>query len=303
MESTRQDISSPFQGLAADASAAALESGKDPYHALNILESGTSIAKGLEYDLDAFSRLEILQTPEIWDFGVKKDELDTLVSHASFPHPAHAARLVETHTAKEIGIRKELQDLIRRIRLYPQCRSFLQAHSLDDLRAEARGAPIVVLNASNYRCDALIIEIHRGVTSLELPRLTLSGIRQRIQDLRLPSQIARTLESLWDSASRCILEKLCFTSAVASNECPRVFWILPGAASHLPMHAAGRHMDGDAETVLDRVISSYSSSVKSLICCRHRTSHFKNPRPESEVAVLVSMEKTDDEAPHLIGVC
>lgn len=293
MESTRQDISSQFQGLAADAAAAALESGRDPYHALNILESGTSMAKGLEYDLDVFSRFTDVQIPEVWDFGVKKDELDTLVRHASFPSPPNTTRLAETHIAKQIAILEDLQDLIRRIRLYPQCRSFLQAHSLDKLRAEAQGAPIVVLNTSVYRCDALIIDCHTGVTSLELPELTLSGIRQRIEDLRLPSRIPRTLEWLWNSAARCILDQLCFTSAMATKECPRVFWILPGAASNLPMHAAGRHMGGNTETVLDRVMSSYSSSVKSLISCRHRIPHFPKRQPESDVALLVSMEKTD----------
>src|SRR4029077_16542650 len=72
------------------------------------------------------------------------------------------------------------------------------------------------------------------------------------------------LEWLWDVAARPSLEALGFDTAVSDNNWPHVWWVPTGPLSHLPLHAAGRYEDC-TETVLDRVMSSYSLSVKALI--------------------------------------
>ena len=57
-----------------------------------------------------------------------------------------------------------------------------------------------------------------------------------------------------------------------------------------PIHAAGRHL-GSGDTVIDRVISSYSCSLSALV--RSRQSRSKSPEllGRSKI-VLVGMEKT-----------
>lgn len=57
-----------------------------------------------------------------------------------------------------------------------------------------------------------------------------------------------------------------------------------------PLHAAGYHTPGSTRTVLNRVISSYTSSVKAFIHGNRYHSH-QSARPLSNHALLVTMHK------------
>jgi hypothetical protein len=84
------------------------------------------------------------------------------------------------------------------------------------------------------------------------------------------------------------LDALGFTEPPSENEWPHVWWIPTGPLSKFPLHAAGRHTEGASKTVLDRVISSYSSSVKAIIHGRQRP---LSPSTSAQ-APLVAMEHT-----------
>jgi CHAT domain-containing protein len=100
------------------------------------------------------------------------------------------------------------------------------------------------------------------------------------------------LEWLWDAIGRPTLEALGFVSPISDDNWPRVWWIPTGPLNHLPLHAAGQHADGSTETVLDRVMSSYTSSIKALIYGRgHRVRNSEGPA-SSDHAVLVAMPET-----------
>lgn len=71
----------------------------------------------------------------------------------------------------------------------------------------------------------------------------------------------------------------------------RMWWILTGSLSRLPIHAAGRYLTNPAETVLDRVISSYSTSIKGLIYARE-TSAKKGAQKVPHDALFVPMQET-----------
>jgi hypothetical protein len=47
-------------------------------------------------------------------------------------------------------------------------------------------------------------------------------------------------------------------------EIKRVWWFLTGSLSTFPVHAAGRHSQRNGETVVDRVMSSYATSVSAI---------------------------------------
>ncbi|WKT53783.1 CHAT domain [Fusarium oxysporum f. sp. vasinfectum] len=70
----------------------------------------------------------------------------------------------------------------------------------------ARPGPIVVLNVSSYRCDALLIE-HSGIRLLELSRLSQEVLVDYIQGL----ETLDTLAWLWDAIVRPVLDALGFT--------------------------------------------------------------------------------------------
>ncbi|KAF2740441.1 hypothetical protein EJ04DRAFT_600690 [Polyplosphaeria fusca] len=103
-----------------------------------------------------------------------------------------------------------------------------------------------------------------------------------------------TLEWLWNVAAGPILDALGFLHPPLDDKWPHVWWIPTGVLNHFPIHAAGLYTKGSTETVLDRVMSSYASSVKALIYGRR----YSTQRPAGSIieqALLIAMHKT----PHL----
>ena len=88
-----------------------------------------------------------------------------------------------------------------------------------------------------------------------------------------------------------ILDALEFTGPPPGNKWPRVWWIPTGPLSKFPIHAAGYHSKDSTRTVLDRVMSSYSSSIKAIIHGRSRRTPEATQSARRE-ALLVAMQDT-----------
>jgi hypothetical protein len=73
--------------------------------------------------------------------------------------------------------------------------------------------PIVILNVSSYRCDALIIA-QSGIRLLELPYLS----RETIDDHVWNFQFLDTLGWLWDDIVRPVHNNLCFTRPLLGSQ-------------------------------------------------------------------------------------
>ncbi|KAI1179297.1 hypothetical protein F4777DRAFT_507582 [Nemania sp. FL0916] len=152
----------------------------------------------------------------------------------------------------------ELEQTIREIRAPPSLDRFLLAPSEDGLKLSAAAGPIVYINVSSYSCDALVAEKY-GFQAIRLPRLHIEEIRVRAKALQTPRMLdASLLEWLWASVARPVLGVLGFTRA-PSTGFPWIWWIPTGPLTKLPIQAAGHC--GSFNNVLDRVISSYSSSI------------------------------------------
>jgi len=87
--------------------------------------------------------------------------------------------------------------------------------------------------------------------------------------------IFNVLEWLWDSIVDPVLCKLGYTEKFSKGSTwPRVWWCPTGIASFLPLHAAGYHNESRerGRTVMDRVVSSYTSTLRTLKYSRERSS-------------------------------
>ncbi|WP_261561506.1 CHAT domain-containing protein [Frankia tisae] len=84
--------------------------------------------------------------------------------------------------------------------------------------------------------------------------------------------ITATLEWLWDAVAETVLTALGHLDAPAGDApWPRVWWCPTGPLALLPLHAAGHHRDtsgSPARTVLDRVVSSYTPTLRALLAAR-----------------------------------
>jgi CHAT domain-containing protein len=87
------------------------------------------------------------------------------------------------------------------------------------------------------------------------------------------------------------------------REWPRLWWCPVGPLAYLPLHAAGHHSEAAlgaaaARTVLDRVISSYTSTIRALAYARRSSG---GPPAGSGPPLIVAMPDTLG-APALPGV-
>lgn len=275
-----------FAGVAADAAACALAVGDD-VSAVTLLESGRCVlaAQALDSRSDLSGLRE--QAPEL------AERFQTLTAE------------FETDTTSDrVALADELDAVTDRIRALPGMERFLRPPLLTDLTAQAHEGPIVYINVSRHRCDALIITAD-GVRSRALDGLSEETVSHRVRALhtaftegRLIAEqaIHDTLEWLWDTVVGPVLGELGLTAEPAADgPWPRIWWAPVGSLSLLPLHAAGHHRDG-GPVLLDRVISSTTPTIRAL---GHARAGRRDDRNEPRLLV-VAMPHTPD-APDLPG--
>ncbi|KAL8295079.1 hypothetical protein RB600_000852 [Gaeumannomyces tritici] len=293
----KQHMLADSAGLASMAAATALNAGKEASHALQLLELGRGVIAGLLMDMRGdISDLKRKHPSLADEFIVLRDALDSPADRPAFGNPSDDMPSWEPQARRRREADQKFSELITSIRAQPGFDDFLRPPAAGDLMATANPDPIIVVNLSWYRCDAFLVERDR-IRVLELPGLTMEEVQKRAQDLRFSRatgsfHMAALLEWLWDTAARPCLDALGFKDPVSSDDnWLRVWWIPTGLLSQLPLHAAGRHVRGSTETVLDRVMSSYAPSVKALIH-GHRRLVRKSAEPTSDHALLVAMRET-----------
>ncbi|KLU92421.1 hypothetical protein MAPG_11367 [Magnaporthiopsis poae ATCC 64411] len=297
----KQHMLADSAGLASMAAATALNAGKEPSHALQLLELGRGVIAGLLMDMRGDISDLKREHPSLADeFTVLRDDLDSPPDRPTFADSSDNTSSWESQAKRRREADKKFSELITSIRAQPGFDGFLRPPAAGDLMAAANPDPIIVVNLSSYRCDAFLVERDR-IRVLELPGLTMKEVQKQAQDLRSTRatgsfHMTALLEWLWDAVARPCLDALGFKNPAIDDNWPRVWWIPTGLLSQLPLHAAGRHVRGSAETVLDRVISSYASSVKALIHGRQRPVR-RSAEPLSDYALLAAMHKT----PNLSG--
>lgn len=273
--------------LASNAAAVALMVGKPPLEAFRLLELGRGIIMGSMNDI----RLDISDLkqhyPEIAQkYMDLRDQID--VSESASVADTGLSDISPSALSKgsqRYDAAKELERNIQEIRALPGFGYFLQAPSEDDFKSSANCGPVVVINISNYCCDALIVE-ESGLRALHLPKLHKSDILDRLRDFQPQTISLDMLEWLWHSAMAPILDSLGFRENNPQHW-RRIWWIPTGPLARFPLHAAGDY-SGSSGTVLDRVISSYSSSVKVHIRAMQEHRSRTRIRPDGR-AIIVGM--------------
>ncbi len=287
--SDKQHLLGQVAGFASDAAAAALHAEKGPLVALEFLEQGRGVlATSLEELRTDILDLQERQ-PELAEQFVRlRDELELPVARVtSFVDRDHESRR-RAEVSRRYEASKEVEQLIAEIRKQPGSEDFLLAPGEGEVRAAARNGPIVVVNVSEHRCDAILVERHQ-TRSLALPRLTNEETKEKAQRDNLGSPYI--LEWLWEAVASPILDALGFTQPPIDDNWPHIWWIPTGPLSRFPLHAAGYHNKRSSETVLDRAMSSYSPSIKAIIHGRRRLDPKATP-PATGRTLLVAMEYT-----------
>ncbi|MBE3205821.1 CHAT domain-containing protein [Frankia sp. CH37] len=181
------------------------------------------------------------------------------------------------------------EQLITQVRALPGFDRFLRPPQLRELAEAAADGMVVIVVVSRFGSQALIIDAAGAVEAVSLGELTPEAVEQRVNEFlavlddEIPlgddwpsaeAQVNAMLAWLWDVLAEPVLERIGATGRPADGTpWPRLWWCPSGLLSFLPLHAAGRHETRDEPvpaTVMDRVYSSYTPTVRALTHSRRR---------------------------------
>ena len=272
-----------FAALACDAAAWAIEAGQ-PERAVELLEQGRGIL--LSQSLDQRARHHDLRSmaPDVADQLARID--DSLEYLPSADDPLQAAGTILARRRDDLSRQRET--ILEQIRNLPGFADFLRRPAFATLKEAAAQGPIVIINVSGYRCDALTVTTS-GVRITPLNRLTGADIVANaavfMHAVRQPGTgkvITETLAWLWDTVAAPLLPVLKAACVAPAGQRPRIWWCPTGPLTFLPLHAAGRH-DGAGDSVLDQFISSYTPTLRLLL---HARTHAGQPSTSSKPLIV-----------------
>ena len=295
---------SEVAGLTSRAVAVSLECNDDPYSALRLSELGRGILASLQ--LEVKSDISTLRTADP-DLAQRFKDIRYKLNQSEgiFNNFLSIDFCIDSDPERRRDLAKQFDTMLNSIRAIEGFQQFLLGPSKFELLTMAEAGSIVIFNVNEIRSDAIIVN-KEDIRSLPLPLLTyteliaqinlfLDAMRASLKNYSGPKAIGRILEWLWDAAVGPALTELGFIQVPPGNRgWPRVWWVSSGLLNWLPIHAAGYHESKSSppNTAIDRVISSYTPTIKALAYARERKQGIKTSLGQN--AALIGMPKTPD---------
>ena len=270
---SREQMLHEMSGLGADAAACAVAAG-EPRRAVELVEQGRAVlwSQLLEVRTDLAALRDA--APEL---AAQMQEVRGALDAVDGAEPDEAMRLA-----------REWDSLLQRVRALPGFERFGAAPEFGALTAALPvGGPVAIVNVSRWRCDALLVDRDQvrvvpltGVTTedvvghVEAYLGALEGFSapapggeggNRDVGPATPGHrvMDATMEWLWDTVTGPVLDACGFAPVAEGEPWPRVWWCPTGPLALLPLHAAGHHR-APGRSTLDRVVSSYVSTLRGL---------------------------------------
>jgi hypothetical protein len=208
------------RSLASDAASAAIDAG-DPKAAVELLEQGRTIM---------WSRMARYRHPLDQLRQVNKDLADRLqaltvaLEHLSFSSGSRPLGStgymepdLEVQMKRNRHLSEDLEEILGKVREIEGFGNFLQAVPFTTLRAAAAEGPVILINISDYRSDALIL--HTGVD--DLPSLVPLPNVRREDLIHLAQQLA-----LAQVGAELIAQKLYFQFCATYGITLFLLWLI-----------------------------------------------------------------------------
>ncbi|KAJ7263067.1 CHAT domain-containing protein [Mycena rebaudengoi] len=291
----RHHIISRGGKLVRDAAAAAISASKYD-KAVEWLEQGRSIIWGqllaLRTPVDSLKESHLDLATEFMRLSTQLE--GAAVRDTSEEVKDHSTRLLAQQslqaTAQKFhGYAHERNQLLQKIRKLNGFNRFLLPKEMAELSLASKGGPVIILNVSKIRSDALIVMSGaiNGVRSVPLPTVTNEWVQSLAESLttllgengrndrllghregEIPpeTQFAHILSELWLRIGWPVLQGLGNTAPSRDNP-RRIWWCPTGPLAFLPIHAAGLYGGDDVfgSKMSDFVVSSYTPSLTTLI--------------------------------------
>ncbi|KIM28110.1 hypothetical protein M408DRAFT_24124 [Serendipita vermifera MAFF 305830] len=218
-------------------------------------------------------------------------QLERSISHYESSEKMEPVPLKDiAHKASTLATERD--EIIEQVRRIPGFEYFLKPKVFEKLTPAAYEGPVVIINTSVLRCDALVLIPHDSsdatASIVHIPLETfsddmsrklfqrfsrlLSSAGVRARDLRkserepCPSDkkdpLGEILFDLWVHVVKPILDGLAYQSGNHS----RIWWCATGSLAFLPIHAAGNYdSDKVGDKISDYVVSSYTPSLTAIL--------------------------------------
>ena len=270
-------ISQASKSLASDAASAAIGA-QNVQTAVELLERGRFILwskmGGYRHPLDHLRHVDIQLADRLQTIGVELERL--AISSESGPidngSPKSLAHL-EAQMQRYRILSEEWEEVVGQIRKIEGFSNFLQAVPFATLQTAAAEGPVILINISKYRSDAIILHIDNLPILVNLPNVQPEHLAYLSEQLRLAQDPDVTdpgklfipiLRDLWDDIVSPVCDRL---AQLGVPQKSRVWWCPTSELCALPLHAAGPYQSGK-RNLPDIYTSSYIPTLSSLIRAR-----------------------------------
>ena len=191
-----------------------------------------------------------------------------------------------------------------KIRDLPGLSRFLLPLLFCDLQRAAIDGPIIIMNASKYGCDALIVFVDKDPVHIPLP-ITKKDVQELSLRLRILTKGAKRMDmraierefkiflrTLWDklvSHVVNVLQTTCYRNS-------RTWWCPTAEFSLLRLHAAAPYRERQ-KGVSDIYVSSYTTTLTALI--RARRPGILNSAHDKKCFIAIGQAVAKDTSPLL----
>jgi tetratricopeptide (TPR) repeat protein len=308
----QQHVASKLSGLVSEACSLALHTGASAESAVTLLERGRGSIMSLLID----DRSDIASIKASYPEEAGAYESVRAALNAGREQTVQQFDAVQPNTVDYLDLARELDNCIARIRKLPGSERFLMSSTPEELKSCASDGPVIVVNVTDLRADAIIISATR-IGTLPLPRLSFSEacsfLRSGSGNYKPPpggfnpkrnvtiddedESEPNFLSWLWSNCVKLVLEELLTSGVTAPGEIPRIWWIGTGIASTFPFHAAGDFSVGVSENTLSQTIPSYTPTLKALAHSRAQALKHARPIHQDGSILIVTMPTTPGQQP------
>ena len=283
IESQQKLLATVPKALALDAASCSINRGEFKF-AIELLEQGRAVLwsklRGYRHPLDKlrsidrelFDQFETLSGQlECLAMSVESRLLSSESSESNMKRPSFEAKIQQHRILSE-----KWDDVVDKIRQVDGFTDFLRAVPFATLQTAAAEGPIIIINISQFRSDAIILQDVGDPVIVPLPESLPTILAE------LSSQFATACASQGKGSARLILlilrslwNNIAFpvrTQLVALGvpDKSRIWWCPTSRLCGLPLHAAGMYSPKASKpnSIPDCYISSYTPSLSALIKAR-----------------------------------
>lgn len=291
----QQRLLAALSGLPMDAAAIALETGR-PETAVELLERGRGVLLARQIEAPTLHAQLLSRAPDLAArlASVQKaiDQADRDSISLQLPDAADRPRDL---SARRNRLARQRAMIMEEFRSRPDLEDLHSYARMDLLLASAARGPVVIVNVSEYRCDAVIVSVDQ-VRAVRLPGLTRQAAAHQVESLlEAANKVKRqgvddALRWTWDIIVEPVLAALGLTEPASPGQETHLWWCATGLTAFLPLHAAGDYREDQAPYgALDLAVSSYTPTLRTLTQLRQRE---PTGQPARSGPLIVTMPQT-----------